>query len=83
MKKNSEIYISVPMGIPSRIEFNAHRIFSLKYLIDWFKENSIIEKFTFIDDKLILHEDVSLNEQLINNSCGCKHGCAIFTLRKK
>jgi Caenorhabditis protein of unknown function, DUF268. len=82
VRAGGRIYFSVPMGEPNRIEFNAHRVFSLRYLIDWLTKDCNIEKFTFIDDNFDLHEDVALTQELINNSCGCWHGCAIFVLKK-
>jgi SAM-dependent methyltransferase len=83
LKPNGIFYFSVPMGNPNRIEFNAHRIFSLEYLIRWVEDKYKIEKFSYIDDSNQLFEDVKLNDQLITESCGCTHGCGIFILRKK
>lgn len=82
LKSNGIFYFSVPMG-PNRIEFNAHRIFSAEYLINWVSAEYIIEKFTYIDDNNQLHENAELNNDGIKNNFGCNHGCAIFVLRKK
>lgn len=82
LKPNGIFYFSVPMG-PSLIEFNAHRIFGLKYLIDWVNVEYDIQKFSFIDDNGQINEDVILNDDLTMNNCKCYHGCAIFVLKKK
>ena len=83
LSSNGIFYFSVPMGSPNRVEFNAHRIFSLSYLVKWIEEKYVIEKFTYINDMNQLIEDVKLDNQLIKDSCGCTHGCGIFILRKK
>jgi len=82
LKSKGTFYFSVPMG-PNRIEFNAHRIFGLKYLINWIQVEFDIMKFAYIDDYGCLKEDVKLNNDLIENNCNCSHGCAIFVLKKK
>jgi hypothetical protein len=43
------IYLSTPVG-PERVEFNAHRVFAARTLIDWFADGWKIEKFAVIDD---------------------------------
>lgn len=83
LKKGGLFYFSVPMGIPNRVEFNAHRVFSLEYLKNWIEKDFIIEKFTYIDDDYKIFEDVKLNDLNVKNSCYCFHGCGIFTLKKK
>lgn len=81
LKPSGRFYFSVPMG-KNRIEFNAHRIFSLSYLLSWITKNYEIEKFSYIDDNGILHEDVFLTDDLIENNCSCNLGCALFVLQK-
>lgn len=82
LKDNGVFYFSAPMGL-NRIEFNAHRIFSLAYLTEWVQKDFIIEKFCYIDDHFYLHENIQLDEINILNNCDCFHGCAIFVLRKR
>jgi SAM-dependent methyltransferase len=74
-------YFSVPIG-PQRIEFNAHRVFSLNYLIDIIKFKFIIKSFSFIDDKGDLHENIELTSEKINSNCNCHYGCGVFVLQK-
>lgn len=83
LKKGGTFYFSVPMGIQQRIEFNAHRIFNLKYLINLISPDFIINSFSYIDDLGNFHENIQLSESLTNTSCGCDHGCAVFILSKK
>jgi len=82
LKPKGMFYFSVPMG-PSRIEFNAHRIFSLEYLIQWVQNDFNIIKFAYIDDQGLFYENVTVNDNLIKTNCNSNHGCAIFVLRKK
>lgn len=82
LKPGGIFYFSVPMGV-QRIEFNAHRIFGMPYLMNWVTKDYNIVSFAYIDDKCILHEKVELTDGNIASSFGCNHGCAIFELKKK
>jgi len=82
LKKGGRFYFSVPLGT-SRIEFNAHRIFSLKYLLDWVSRDFKVIEFSYVDDRGDIHENIELNDELINSNCDCYHGCAIFVLQKQ
>lgn len=81
LKPGGTFYFSVPMGI-QRIEFNAHRIFGMPYLMRMVTKDYDISSFAYLDDGAILHENALLNEANIANSFGCDHGCAIFELKK-
>ena len=76
------LYFSVPIG-PQRVEFNAHRIFSVRYLIDYFEDKYTLQSFSFVDDKGDIHRNIGLDEQKIADNCGCNYGCGIFILKKK
>jgi len=82
LKKGGLFYFSVPMGT-QRIEFNAHRIFNLSYLIDWVSGDFNIISFSYIDDNGDFHENVKITQFEINSSLNCNHGCAVFVLLKK
>ena len=86
LKPNGKLYFSVPIGIPQRIEFHAHRIFSVKYLIGQFEKKYRIDNFSYVDDNGDLYENVALNEKDINYNYGCKgdgsNGCGIFEMTK-
>ena len=81
LQPSGMFYFSVPMG-PNRIEFNAHRIFSLPYLLSWLGKRYDVVKFGYIDDESRIYENVKLTDESIHNNCGCNHGCALFVLRK-
>lgn len=83
LKPTGRLYFSVPIG-PMRIEFNAHRVFSVKFLCDYFREIYDIESFSYVDDAGLMHPNVTLegNSGLINEF-GCTYGCGIFVLIKK
>ncbi len=75
-------YFSVPIG-PQRIEFNAHRVFSVRFLLDLFKNCFTLNSFSFVDDNGDLFENVELTQIEINRNYGCHYGCGIFELIKK
>jgi hypothetical protein len=75
------LYLSAPIG-EQRIEFNAHRVFGLSYLIPILKENFILKNFSYVDDLGELHENVILTEQEISDNFGCHYGCGIFELSR-
>lgn len=81
LKKEGKVYFSVPIG-PQRIEFNAHRVFSVRFLLDHFSNKFNIGNFSFVDDKGGLHEDVALSKNECDKNFGFKYGCGIFELTK-
>lgn len=81
LKQGGKLYISVPIGLP-RIEFNAHRVFSISYLIQMFSDKLRIDDFSFVDDKGKLFQDVVLDNNNIDTNCGCSYGCGIFEMTK-
>lgn len=81
LKSGGKFYFSVPIG-PQRIEFNAHRVFSLDYLLELFSGRLQLDNFSFVDDLGDLHENVILNQSNIDTNCGCSYGCGIFELTK-
>lgn len=82
LKEKGVFYLSVPIG-EQRIEFNAHRVFSIQYLLDMFQNKFEIESFSFVNDAGDLKENIDLTDKLIQHNCYCNYGCGIFELRKK
>jgi SAM-dependent methyltransferase len=82
LKSGGTFYFSVPIG-KQRVEFNAHRIFDVSYLLGLLKPKFDIVSFSYIDDSFDLHEDVSLEDEMIKRNYGCNYGCGIFELLKK
>jgi hypothetical protein len=76
------LYFSVPIG-PQRIEFNAHRMFGLRHLLDLVAQNGLtVETFSYVGDDGRLTSNVALTPALIDTTCGVWNGCGIFELRK-
>ena len=81
LEHHGKFYLSVPIG-PQRIEFNAHRVFSLQYLLDLFKEKYVLDYFSYVDDQGNLHNNANLTEDKVRNNFGCSYGCGIFEMTK-
>jgi SAM-dependent methyltransferase len=81
LKPGGRLYLSCPIG-PQRIEFNAHRVFSLEYLLQLLNGRFSVQNFSFVDDKGDLHENAELAADAIADSFGCNYGCGIFELTK-
>lgn len=82
LKPGGKFYLSVPIG-PQRIEFNAHRVFSLKYLLGLLQPNFTLDRFSYVDDGGDLHEEVALTQTAIESNCGCRFGFGIFEMTKR
>jgi SAM-dependent methyltransferase len=81
LKRSGKLYFSVPIG-PQRIEFNAHRIFSVNYLLQYFDGKYQIDSFSFVDDQGDLHENTPITTSGIKSNFGCLYGCGIFEMTK-
>ena len=81
LKKGGKLYFSVPIG-PQRIEFDAHRVFSVNYLLELFDGKYHIDDFSFVDDQGDLHESTTITEANKRDNCGCVYGCGIFEMTK-
>lgn len=81
LTKNGKLYLSVPIG-PQRIEFNAHRVFSVRYLLGLFEDKFKVDCFSYVSDNGDLHENSILTEENIFNKFGCYYGCGIFEMTK-
>lgn len=81
LKKSGKLYFSVPIG-PQRIEFNAHRVFSVSYLLECFAGNYQIDQFSYVDDQGDLHENIPIKDIDVQNNFGCVYGCGILEMTK-
>ncbi|MHB1354750.1 MAG: DUF268 domain-containing protein [Anaerolineae bacterium] len=81
LKPEGTLYLSVPIG-PLRIEFNAHRVFSVEYMLDHLAPLFSLACFSFVDDQGNLHESIALDDHLVLTNCECYYGCGIFELIK-
>ncbi len=82
LKPDGLFYFSVPIG-PQRIEFNAHRVFSMIYLLKIFEPLFIVEEFSYVDDQGNFIENAVLIQHQITTNYRCNFGNGIFILRKK
>ncbi|OHE21640.1 MAG: hypothetical protein A2Z43_01560 [Syntrophobacterales bacterium RBG_19FT_COMBO_59_10] len=82
LKKGGKLYFSVPIGT-QRIEFNAHRIFSIAYLLKLMDKRYSIDSFAYINDVQEFIADTALDEASVRNNFGCLYGCGIFELTKR
>jgi len=82
LKSGGRFYFSTPIG-KQRIEFNAHRVFAVEYLLELFKANFTLSSFSYVNDEGDLFENIELNEDKIKRNLGCTYGCGIFELIKK
>lgn len=64
------------------VQFNAHRIFSLKTLLSWFENRYTIESFAYVDDTNNLVQNVALTPELVEKNVNLSFGCGLFVLRK-
>jgi len=76
------LYFSVPMG-RARIEFNAHRVFSVPLLLSLVDGKYELVSFSYIDDAGNLHENVQSTLDTETEAFGCHFGCAVLELKKK
>ncbi|AWV99688.1 DUF268 domain-containing protein [Arcticibacterium luteifluviistationis] len=81
LQKGGTFYFSTQIG-PSMVAFNAHRVFSVSYLLSLFETKYELLSFSYIDDNDVLHQKVELTEQGLANNFNCKLGCGIFELKK-
>ena len=76
------LYLSVPTGERQRVEFNAHRVFSIPFLMDVLNQNMGVQKVDFVLDDGNLIENIDLESEDASKSFGANYGCSIWTLIK-
>jgi SAM-dependent methyltransferase len=85
LKPGGKFYFSVPMG-PQRVEFNAHRFFSARYLWELLEPSYRIDTFSYVNDAGALKEDIDLKasdlQERIDRNFDCLSGCGIFEATK-
>lgn len=83
LKSQGTLYLSVPTGERQRLEFNAHRVFSVPYLRNVLEQDLEIIDLSFIHDdgKLLMNLDPYGSEA--ERSFGAEYGCSIWTAIKR
>lgn len=84
LQPGGRLYFSVPISDRQRIEFDAHRVFSVRYLCDeLFAPSGLrVEDFAYVDDAGELHAAVDVASPAAQASFGLTYGCGVFTLIK-
>ncbi len=79
LRNGGTLYISFPIGVNTRVHFNAHRVFHPREIFTWDQHDRVeLIRFSFVDDDGKLQRDFPLMERLPS----VNFGCGIYTLRK-
>lgn len=86
LEPGGRFYFAVPIG-RQRIEFNAHRVFAVRFLQELFADRFRIDAFHYVNDAGDLFEDAALEGSGpegpgADENFGCRYGCGIFELIK-
>lgn len=81
LRPSGKLYFSTPAG-HQRIEFNAHRVFSLEYLCQMFQNRFQVDSFSLVDDTGQLQENLDWTPETREGFSSLSYGCAIFELTK-
>lgn len=81
LKPGGTFYFATPIG-PQRVEFDAHRVFSISYLLSLFRDRYTLLSFSYINDANEYFENHTLSQKDIEDNLHCTYGCGIFELRK-
>lgn len=79
--KDGTLYISVPISKRERIEFNAHRIFKIKSILEFFSDLKLVS-FSYVDDSGNLHNE-NISKLDLKSDYNLNFGCGIFEFIKK
>jgi hypothetical protein len=83
LKPGGKLYLSVPIGKVQRFEFDAHRVFSLPYLLNMIDQHGLrTDTFAYIDDEGELHENVDPRGEGARSTFDLEHGCGVLQLSK-
>lgn len=83
LSERGTLYLSTPVGRP-RIEFNAHRVFDIHYLLNIFTSHQLkLKSFSYVDDLGELIENVDPYTDDGKKNFNLEYGCGIFELIKE
>lgn len=83
LEPGGTLYLGVPTGEPQRVEFNAHRVFSLPFLRAVLEARFDVERLDFVTDAGDLVTGVDPYGSAADRSFGVTYGCSIWILRKR
>jgi len=81
LQQGGKFYLSTPIGT-QRIEFNAHRVFSVSYLVDLLVKDYRIDTFSYVNDEGILVRNAKWDSPEATRNFSCRYGCGIFEMTK-
>ena len=82
LTEGGHFYFSVPIGRP-RIEFDAHRVFNVSYLLEeMILPTFVVKSFAYVDDDGEMHFNVDPLSPAASANFGLRYGCGIFELVK-
>jgi hypothetical protein len=82
LKAGGTLYLSVPIG-PQRIEFNAHRVFNVRYILDLLSAQYNLRSFSYINESPHFFPEQPLEPRLIETNFDCSYGVGIFEAEKR
>ncbi len=82
VRPGGKFYLSTPIG-RQRVHFNAHRVFSVEYLVEILEPLFRIDEFSYVDDQSEMHARENLNSERIKDNFGCHYGCGIFETTRR
>lgn len=83
VKPGGRFYFATPIGERQRIEFDAHRVFSVPFLLKMMDEQFNVDRFAYVDDRGDLHTGVDPRSADASRGFGLQYGCGIFELIKR
>ena len=83
VKPSGKFYFSTPIGKTQRFQFDAHRVFSLPYLLEMIRDNAfVVDSFYVVDDSGVLLKNIGVNSDQAKDTFGLRYGCGIFELTR-
>lgn len=83
LREGGILYLSVPTSSHQRVEFNAHRIFSIPFIRDFVEPDFLVEDCAMVLDDGSLLTNVDPDSMEAQASFDANYGCSIWTLAKR
>lgn len=80
LQPGGTLYLSTPISQRQRIEFNAHRVFRLPYLLNLFAGSFDLRSFSYVGDDGNLCTGADPHSNDARDTFGLRYGCGIFEL---
>lgn len=82
VRPGGRFFFAVPISRHQRIEFDAHRVFGVPFLLDLIRSSFRIDRFSSVDDEGGLHVGQDPESAAARDGFGYRYGCGIFELTK-